>query len=604
MMKDYLRLLAFLKKHLFIFVASVVSIIVSGVFDGITLLPIVPLADRIFNRGAVILPFPLPSFLKVLVERMNQADPMTLLGILSAFGLGLVVLKAFFLFLHEYLMADLSQKLLRDVRNALFAKMQCLSLDYFSEKKSGALVSRLTYDVSKLQDSIAVGLTDLLYRPIQLLVFGAIVFCIHWKLAILSLLLIPVITLPVILVGKRLRKVSGGAMDSMADLNTILHEFISGVRIVKVFNMEPREKAKFEKANQNFYRYTMKRIKRVIALGPFSECVAAIGALLLLFYGGREVVQGRLSSGILLLFIGALLSLIKPAKKLISTYGLFQDTLSTVPRVFEILDAVPGVGEKEDAKALSPMRKALEFRDVSFRYDGVNVLHHISLTVSTGEVIAIVGRSGAGKTTLVNLIPRFYDPTQGSIFIDGVDLRSVTLRSLRDQIGVVTQETFLFHDTLEANIAYGKAGATQAEIIEAARLAHADEFIAQLPGTYQTVIGERGMKLSGGERQRIAIARALLKNPPLLILDEATSQLDSESERYVQEAIERLMEGRTVFVIAHRLSTIVHADRIVVLEGGRMAEVGSHPELLQKNGLYKKLYSIQFQMKPELMEQK
>ena len=492
-------------------------------------------------------------------------------------------------------MAALSQRFVKDIRNSLFEKIELLPLDYFSEKQTGALLSRITYDVAMLQDSVAVALTDFLFYPFQLLIYIGFIFSIHWKLALLSLVLIPLITFPVIRIGKRLRKVSLYAMESMADLNNVLHEFIAGVRIVKVFNMESHEKAKFEQANQNFYRYTMKRIKRVLAIGPFSESVAGIGALSLLFVGGRAVVQNKFSSGVLLLFLAALFSLIKPSKRLVSSYGLLQETLAVVPRIFEILDATPGVVDRENATVLAPIRHRLEFRNVFFRYDTRDVLQDISFTVFPGKVVAIVGRSGSGKTTLVNLIPRFYDPNQGAIFIDGIDLRSVTLHSLRAQIGVVTQETFLFHDTVETNIAYGKVGAVSFEIEKAARLAHAHEFISRLPNGYQTVIGERGMKLSGGERQRIAIARAILKNPPILILDEATSQLDTESERYVQAALEQLMKGRTVFVIAHRLSTIVNADWIVVLDGGRVMEVGTHVELLKREGLYKKLYSIQFQ---------
>jgi len=594
-MKDYLRLLTFLKKHLFTVCAVIVSLILSAGFGGISLLPIVPIADRVLSRGKVVLPFSLPPFLEGMVTRINQAEPMALLGFLSLLGLALVFLKGFFIFLHEYLMSVLSQRVIRDLRNALFERMQSLSLDHFSEKRVGTLISRITYDVATLQDSIAVGLTDLLYRPIQILVFGSIIFYIHWKLAMLSLILIPLIAIPVGRIAKKLKKVNLSALESMAEINNVLQEFISGIRIVKAFTMEPYETEKFKKANDNFYRYTMKRIKRVLLLGPFSEGVAGFGAIFLLFIGGREVVRGTLSSGVLLLFVGALLSLVSPAKKLTSSYGLLQETLATLPRIFEILDASSSVVEKKEAKVLPRIRHQIEFRNVSFRYNDTPILQELSLSISVGEVIAIVGRSGAGKTTLVNLIPRFYDPTEGGVFIDGTDLRSVTLRSLREQVGLVTQETFLFHDTVWANIAYGKMNAAASEIEEAARLAHADEFIPRLEKKYHTMIGDRGMKLSGGERQRIAIARAILKNPPILILDEATSQLDSESERWVQEAIERLMKGRTVFVIAHRLSTVVSADRIVVLEGGRLVEVGNHAELLQKEGVYKKLYSIQLQ---------
>lgn len=594
-MRDYVRLLGYLKAHLALATVAVLSLIASALFDGISLVPIVPLADRVLNRGQITLSTSLPPFLQTIILRLNEADPMRLLGWLCLVGIALMFFKCLFLFLQDYLMSDLSQRFVRDIRNKLFERLQLLSLDYFSEKKQGTLLSRITYDAGFLQDSVAVGMLDLIYRPCQMAIFATIAFYIHWKLAILSLVLLPAIILPVVKIGKRLHTVSVEAMEDMSDLNTTVQETIGGIQVIKSFNLESRRQEKFERHNEDFYHHTMKRMKRIQAIGPFSEFIAALGALFILFIGGRDVVQGRLSSGVFIFFLGALLSLIKPAKKLTSSYGLFKQTLAVTPRILELLEERPSVVERPNAKALAPVRERIEFQEVSFGYETQPVLEEITFLVPVGEVVAIVGRSGVGKTTLVNLIPRFYDPTRGRILIDGVDLREVTLRSLRDQVGMVSQETILFNDTIYANIAYGRPQATREELLQAARMSHADSFIQRMPRSYDTPIGDRGLKLSGGERQRLALARAFLKNPPILILDEATSQLDAESERLVQSAMDQLMTGRTVFVIAHRLSTVTKADRIIVLEGGRIAAIGSHRELLERGGLYQKLYAMQFE---------
>ena len=594
-MRDYVRLLRFLKPHRGVAIAALASTFISAAFDGITLVPIVPLADRVLNRGKIILPAGLPAPVQDLVLRLNEADPMRLLAGLCVVGLVLSFFRGIFVFLESYLMADLSQKFVRDVRTQIFEKLQLLSLDYFAQKKEGALLSRITYDVGQLQDSVAVGIMDLLYRPFQILVFSAIAFSISWKLAVVSLVLLPAITLPVLKIGRHLRKVNREAMEDMSELSSTVQESVMGAQVVRSFGLESHLQEKFSRHNQNFYRHTMKRIKRVLAIGPFSEFVTVIGALCILFYGGRSVVQGRLSSGVFILFLGALLSLVKPAKKLTSSYGLFQQTLAIAPRIAELLDEKPTVVESPQAKPLPPIRHRITFDNVSFGYDGPPVLEKIQLEVAVGEVVAIVGRSGVGKTSLVNLIPRFYDPKQGRVLMDGIDLRSVTLRSLRAQVGMVSQETLLFNDTIYANIAYGRLQANREELLEAARLSYADNFIRRLPNGYETQIGDRGVRLSGGERQRLALARAFLKNPPILILDEATSQLDTESEQLVQAAMDQLMKGRMVFVIAHRLSTVTKADRIVVLETGRIAAIGTHRELLDQGGLYQKLYAMQFQ---------
>jgi len=379
----------------------------------------------------------------------------------------------------------------------------------------------------------------------------------------------------------------------MADINSLLYETIIGARIVKAFNMEGYEIDKFNQVNRDYYRISMKSIKRTLLLGPATEFLGALAGIFVFFWGGREVIAGRLSFGVFGLFLGSLLSLIRPFKKLSQVNSLNQQATAAGVRIYEVLDTLTTVLERLKASELVGVKNSITFENVGFNYGNQKILEDINLEVRKGEVVAIVGPSGVGKTTFVDLIPRFYDPIKGRVLIDGVDIRDFSLKSLRQQIGIVTQETILFNDTIKANIAYGEPKATQEDIEKASQSAHANDFIKHLPLGYDTVIGDRGMKLSGGERQRIAIARALLKNPPILILDEATSQLDLESERIVQEALNMLMQGRTVFLVAHRLFTVRNAQRIVVLNEGRIVEQGSHTTLINKEGLYKRLYQLQ-----------
>jgi subfamily B ATP-binding cassette protein MsbA len=379
----------------------------------------------------------------------------------------------------------------------------------------------------------------------------------------------------------------------MADINSLLVETFIGVRIVRAFCAEARELGRFRKQNQDYYRISMKSIKRMLILGNATELIGVAMALFIIFYSGRQVIEGALSFGAFALFMAALLSLIRPFKKLSQVNSIMQQAVAASSRIYEILDTSPSIQEKSQAQQLAGFKNNIVFQDVWFSYADQDILKGINLEVQKGQMLAIVGPSGVGKTTLVDLIPRFYDPKRGRILIDGIDIRELTLKSLRQQIGIVTQETILFNDTIRANILYGKPDASRQEIEEAAKQAYAHDFIEYLPLGYDTIIGDRGMKLSGGERQRIAIARALLKNPPILILDEATSQLDTESERIVQEALNRLIYGRTVFVVAHRLSTVKGAHLIVVLDRGRIVEQGNHQKLLTGNGLYQRLYQMQ-----------
>jgi len=466
-------------------------------------------------------------------------------------------------------------------------------LDYFTSKRSRELVSRVTNDVRMIENAVSYALTDLVYQTFEVISFSLLTFLINWKLALISIIVLPMIAVPMVVVGKVLRKLSKKSQEKMADINALLMETFFGIRIVRAFCSELKEINKFKKQNQDYYRIAMKSIKRMVLLGIGTELIGVAVALCIIFYGGRQVIVGQSSFGMFALFMAALLSLIKPFKKLSQVNAIMQQAVAASARIYEVLETQPTVKEKAGAQELIAFKESIKFEGVWFSYQDQEVLKDINLKTDRGQMLAIVGPSGVGKTTLVDLIPRFYDPIKGRILIDGVDIRQITLKSLRQQIGIVTQEIILFNDTIRANIAYGKPEASQEEIERAAIQAHAQDFIQRFPLGYDTVIGDRGTKLSGGERQRIAIARALLKDSPILILDEATSHLDSESERLVQEALNRLIEGRTVFVIAHRLSTIRNAQIIVVLDEGRIVQQGSHNSLLDNEGLYKRLYQLQ-----------
>jgi subfamily B ATP-binding cassette protein MsbA len=504
-----------------------------------------------------------------------------------------LIIRAIFEYLQSYIMSDVGQKVIRDVRNLIYAKLQILSLDYFTQKRSGELISRITNDVKVIENAVSYALTDLVYQSFEVFSFALLIFLINWRLALISIVVLPMVVVPMVAVGRVLRRLSRSSQEKMADINSLLVETFTGVRIVRAFCAEDRELAKFKKQNQDYYRIAMKSIKRMLLLGIITELIGVAMALFIIFYSGRQVIEGALSFGVFTLFMAALLSLIKPFKKLSQVNSIMEQAVAASSRIYEVLDASPSVKERADAQGLSGFKEGIIFENVWFSYADQDILKGINLEVKRGQVLAIVGPSGVGKTTLADLIPRFYDPKKGRILVDGLDIRDVTLKSLREHIGIVTQETILFNDTIEANILYGRPGASQEEVERAAIQAYAHDFIKQIPLGFKAIIGDRGMKLSGGERQRIAIARALLKNPPILILDEATSQLDSESERLVQQALDRLIQGRTVFVIAHRLSTVRGAHTIIVLDKGKIVEQGNHSTLLNNDGLYKRLYQMQ-----------
>ncbi len=566
---------------------------------------IIPFVDTVLAGKPIVVPHQdkLPSFIMDMVYRINAMPRGALLNQLIFWTVSLALLRLVFEFFQSYHMNKVSQKVIRDLRNEVYQKMIHLPLSFFGRSQAGVLVSRITHDTVIVRDAISEGLADFLFQPIQIVVnlavllFVRAVFGIPWSLVFLIFVLLPMIVVPVMRVGRRLKKISRDSQEQVAQINTTLFETFSGIRIVQGFSMEDYEKERFRKQNQAFYKTMMMSIGRMIFVSPLTEFVGFLCFGIVLWIGGKEVIVNGMSPGAFIAFLVALFSLLRPFKRLSRVHSINQQALAAAERIFEIMDTPNDIEDAPNAAALTPVKNEIRFSGVNFSYEKEKkVLSNVDFTVKAGQIVAIVGPSGGGKTTLVNLVPRFHDPVSGSVSIDGVDLRKVTLKSLRGQIGLVTQETVLFNDTVSANIAYGLSNTSQNDIERAAKVANAHDFIQRMPLKYQTVIGDRGMKLSGGERQRLSIARAVLKNPPILILDEATSALDTESEMLVQEAIHNLMKGRTVLVIAHRLSTIKHADRILVMEGGKVAETGSHDELVKNDGIYRRLYELQFRV--------
>lgn len=599
-MKLFLRLISYSAPYKGKLVLIFIAMILYTIFNGVSLISIIPLIDKVLGGKEIALSlsatFPFREPLEAGARWLNSIERYPdLLNLLVGFVCVALVIKELSYYFQRILTETVGQSVVRDIRNGIFSHIQNLSMDYFSHQKTGALMSRITMDVAIVAEVFSARFAGAILESFQLLVYVGLILLVQWQLASLSVLLFLILILPVMIIGRKIRKSAKQSQEKMADMNSILHETITGIRIVKAFSMEEYENNKFKKENEKFFQKMIRVVRKSALLSPITQLAGIALAIFILYYLAREVIKGQLTLGFLMLFIGALLSCLKPVKSLTRLSATWQKAGASLERIFGLLNVPSSVVEIENPIPITEVKKGVSFENVSFSYrENEIVLKNVNLEARVGEIIAIVGPSGSGKSTLLNLLLRFYDPTSGKVKIDGVDISQVTFKDLRGLIGVVTQETILFNDTARNNIAYGRIDASHEDIVHAAKMANAHHFIMTLPQKYDTLIGERGTKLSGGQKQRLAIARAILKNPAILILDEATSALDTESERLVQDAMDKLMQDRTVFVVAHRLSTIKHADRIMVLEQGEVVQAGCHGELVEREGLYRKLYELQF----------
>ncbi len=538
----------------------------------------------------------IPWLFKFLIDDVLIGGNELILNYIAGSAVLLYFLKGVFNYGQKYLISGMSQHVIVDLRKDLYEHLQKLSLSFFERQRTGDLMSRVTNDVNVIQNSLINGLSNLVLQPIMIIGIVGFLLYIDWKLALVSFLIIPLVSYVINKFGFKMRSISTKIQNEMSNVTNILQETLSAVRIVKAFNNEQKEIKKFSKANDRTLKQNLKGVQIEATITPIVELIISVGAAAFLWYGGHKVLRGEMTTGELITFIGYIGLLISPINILSKSYNLMQKAVGASERIFDLLSVEEKVIEKENAEKMPSIDGEVVFDDISFSYnEGEKVLDNINLKVDPGEMVAFVGHSGAGKTTLVNLIPRFYDVDTGELRIDGINIKNVTLSSLRKQIGIVPQDTILFKGTIAENIAYGASNKTREEIIDAAQKANAHQFIVDFDNGYETEVGERGVSLSGGQKQRISIARALLTDHKILILDEATSSLDLRSESLIQEALERLIKDRTTFVIAHRLSTIINADKIIVIEEGEIVEEGNHEQLLNNEGYYYRLYKSQFE---------
>uniref|UniRef100_A0A832D1Y6 ABC transporter ATP-binding protein n=1 Tax=Ignavibacterium album TaxID=591197 RepID=A0A832D1Y6_9BACT len=615
-MNTYLRIISYVRPYWKHLVLTFLFTIFYALLNGASVYLTIPLLDTLFQESAAkkvqqqtqieqaksFLPDWIQDIQHSVTQTFNNyilsGDKADVLIKICFVILIAFLFKNIFAYLQGYFMSYVEYGAMKDLRDEAYRHLHKLPISYFKRERVGNLISRFTNDVNIVQSSISATFSNLIKEPLTILVFLGIALSISWQLTLFALIILPFSMAIIAWIGFKLRRQTTKLQEKLADITSILQETISGVKIVKAFGMEDFENKRFMKETREFFRLVLRIVRVRNASSPLTEFLSVIVGAFIIYYGGLLVLEkNTITASQFLGFLFAIFQMMPPIKELSSVNNRIQEASAAGDRIFEILDTEPDIKNAPDAIELKEFQKTIHFKNVSFKYDDSEewVLNDINFSVNKGEIIALVGPSGGGKSTLVDLIPRFYDPTEGSIILDEVDIRKYTLQSLRAKMGIVTQETFLFNTTIRENIAYGLTECPMEKIIEAAKTANAHNFIMEMPQQYETIIGERGVKLSGGQRQRLTIARALLKNPEIMIFDEATSALDNESEILVQEAIERLMKNRTTFVIAHRLSTIRNATKIIVIDRGKITQQGTHEQLIaDEKGLYKKLYEMQF----------
>lgn len=571
-MKNYLRLLNYIKPYTKTIITAIFCIIVAA-------------GSNLY----------VPWIIKDMIDKVLAEKDMEMLNYISIGIVVVFLIRGIFYFAQSYLVSYVGQRVVIDIRGQLYRKFQRLPLAYYDNHRTGELMSYISNDVAALQNAMVDKLIELITESSIFVGSLAMMFYLDWKLSLLTFAVVPMVGQAMKIFGRKLKRAGTLIQERLADMTAFLQESLAAVRVVKSFVREQHEIERYDRENERNFEAAMLNIRLMSMLTPTVEFLAALAVTVIVWFGGYEVVEGKITAGALVAFLTYAVNLANPVKRISRVFGTLQQAMAAADRVFELMDLPETIGDKPEAKPLPRVTGRVKVENVSFSYgEDAPALRNISFEVQPGQMVAFVGPSGAGKSTIANLLPRFYDVTEGSILVEGMDVRDVTLGSLREQIGIVPQETMLFSGSVWENIRYGRLDATDEEVVEAAKAANADEFIRQLPEGYDTKLGERGVNISGGQRQRLAIARAILKDPQILILDEATSALDTESEKVVQAALDRLMVGRTSFVIAHRLSTILGADRILVIDHGEIVEAGTHEELLAKGGLYSNLYNIQF----------